>query len=296
MSDSGTRIALKSPSTGALHKVTKISPLPGGGFSLLMPYHPARSGFLAKSPIDYKQVGALQIPQNEMVSFTADDRIKLSYHADGFAQFSGEVQGKVISGRDATTGEPKGLGLVSQPISAPIKTGPTCALTVWGLEQYDLAETVSKSILSFGEPDWYFRACTPKTATAWVIEFFVFPNRYWAATRKQGDKYVLSLCFPGFEAGMGVIELAVIELPKQPLFIGAFVSRCKASFPTASGWCIAGPGTCDANGVGHVLHAFYPREGMDITTSVSLNREQQTANKGSQRTPDPLRGSGAAEP
>jgi hypothetical protein len=54
--------------------------------------------------------GVSFVPADELVSFTVEDRAKLSYHTDGFVQFSSENPGRIISGRDPSTGEPKGPG------------------------------------------------------------------------------------------------------------------------------------------------------------------------------------------
>src|ERR1700677_305009 len=84
-------------------KITKIIGLNGEGFSVLVPYHRARSGFLFKVPVDPAKVlkpGSSVVPWKACVAFTAEDRVKLSYHSDGFAQFSSEISGRITSGRD----------------------------------------------------------------------------------------------------------------------------------------------------------------------------------------------------
>src|ERR1700678_798174 len=107
-------IAVRSAADQPARKITKIIGLGGSGFSVLVPYHKARSGFLFKMPIDpsVHAPGLHNIRLDDLVSFTADDRVKLSYHVDGFAQFSGERPGRITSGRDPNTGEAKGLGLI----------------------------------------------------------------------------------------------------------------------------------------------------------------------------------------
>ena len=97
MSRSETTVVIRCPETGKLHKITKIVPYKGGGFAALMPYHSARSGYLAKMPVDYKRWGEQEHSLTEAVAFSVDDRVKFSYHLDGFAQFSGEIKGAIIS-------------------------------------------------------------------------------------------------------------------------------------------------------------------------------------------------------
>ena len=188
-----------------------------------------------------------------------EDRVKLSYHPDGFVQFSGEIGGKVISGKDFTTGLPKGIGLTTKTIYKPVFSGPTFGLTVWGLDDFDKTKNETRNIVIFEENDWYYRGCSPEKATSWFIEFFVFPVRYWAAARKGRCGFSLTLSFYGFEASMGVIEMKIIELPNQPIFLAGFANRSRTKWTAPSGWVLAGPGEVDETGLGRVLHAYYPK-------------------------------------
>jgi hypothetical protein len=223
-------------------------------------------------PIDYGQVGTLSIRLNECLGFTAEHRVKLSYHADGFAQFSGEVQGQIISGRDPVTGEPKGLGLMARPLSDPIRTGPSFGVEAWGLNDFDELRDVTQGAVVFEPEDVYFRRCTPRTANGWVFEVFVFPKRYWAAARKRGAAYSISMSFLGFEASGAVIEMKVLDLPQQEVLLAGFLSRVTVSFASPSGWVLDGPGDPNGAGRGHVLMAFYPRDVFVMQQDRSLDR------------------------
>lgn len=57
--------------------------------------------------------------------------LKLSHHPDGFVQFSGTG---ITSGRD-DSGQPKGVGLVSWPLSDPVQ-GPSFGLVIFGIQHY----------------------------------------------------------------------------------------------------------------------------------------------------------------
>jgi len=150
------------------------------------------------------------VRHEDITAFCANDRVKLSYHPDGFVQFSGEIGGTVISGKDPTTGQPRGIGLKINPLSRPIFSGPTFGVTVWGLDEFQQVKEGTKNVVIFEESDWYYRACSPSSATGWVVEFFVLPVRYWAAARKTRRGFTLALSFYGFEASMGVIEMRII--------------------------------------------------------------------------------------
>src|ERR1051326_3354577 len=143
-------------------KLTKIVGYGAQGFAVVTPYHTARSGFLGKMPVDYNKIGPMKVPYDDIVGFTAESRVKLSYHPDGFVQFSGEAQGTVISGRDSKSGEPKGIGLMSQPLTSPIRSGPTFGITAWGLQDFAALDAPqSDSVVVFGRDDMYFRGTTP---------------------------------------------------------------------------------------------------------------------------------------
>ena len=132
----GKTIAIKAAGEPP-RKLTKVKSYPGKGkgFQVLMPYHCARSGVVTTVPVDYNMPGGIMcsVSHSECISFTAEDRVKLSYHGDGFAQFSGEVGGKIISGRDPITKEPKGVGLMTYPLI--LQLGPAqagvCKRGVW---------------------------------------------------------------------------------------------------------------------------------------------------------------------
>ena len=117
---------------GVIRKITKVIPYSDGGFAVHVPYHKAQIGWLLKMPVDYKILGTTTIPVSECAEYSAGDRVKLSYHPSGFVQFSGEGPGKITSGLDPSTGEAKGLGIKTNPLSSPIMTGPTFGITAWG--------------------------------------------------------------------------------------------------------------------------------------------------------------------
>jgi hypothetical protein len=255
----GVTLAIQSEPGKPAVKVTKIVPYAKGGFSVLTPYHNERQGWVAKLPVNYRQFGEILIPRAEVVGYSVNDRVKLSYHPDGFAQFSGEAGGKVISGRDPDTGEPKGIGLLTNPLQIPIWSGPTFGVTLWGLQDFEELESKETDALIFDEEDLYYRRCTPETANAWMVEAFVFPLRMWGAVRKRGDRYVLVEHFDGFEGYGATLELYVIPLPNQPVFLGVYASRTEVGFDAPSGWTLNGPGYRDQTGRGRVLMACYPR-------------------------------------
>jgi hypothetical protein len=259
MSGAGSTIAMRTSGTSTPHRIFKIVPYAAGGFAVTAPYHSARSGFLAKMPVDYRKGGVSRVSRADMTPYSANDRVKLSYHRDGFAQFSGERAGKILSGRDPATGEPKGLGLLTNPPSQPIKSGPTFAVTVWGIEDFEILSP-NKPAAVFEEEDCYFRGTTADCANAWTVEAFVLPRNFWGGVHRQSDKLSITLVFGNFEAPGVVFELRVVDLPGQPVFIGLLVSRMQTTFAGESGFVLSGPGHRFTDGKGEVLMACYPAD------------------------------------
>jgi hypothetical protein len=262
MADKGVTIAIRDQPGAKARKLTKVISYGADGFGVLMPYHRAHSGLVAKQPVDRSRIGDTHTPWSEMVLFTSEHSVKLSYHADGFAQFSGEVQGKVISGRDPVTKEPKGVGLMTNPLSDPIRTGASVGITAWGLEDFDELDEPAESALVFEDEDAYFRRCTPKTAdSTWRLEVHVFPLEYWGTIRKSRSGYSMQMSFLGLETSFAILELKVIELFDVGVVLAGYASR----FPrppqrstVRSGWFLNGPGQVDLTGKGHVLLGLYP--------------------------------------
>jgi hypothetical protein len=185
-------IAIRPSGGQPLRKITKVVDLNGDGFSVLAPYHKTKTGFLCKLPIDqskFKQ-GPNPVAWANTVAFTADDKVKLSYHTDGFAQFSGESTGRIISGIDPATGEPKGLGLFSNPLTSPITSGPSVGVTVWGMEEFEEAKEQDRPLM-FEADEFYYRRCTPENANAWALSIYAFPVDVVPPVRiRQGQAFL----------------------------------------------------------------------------------------------------------
>ena len=239
---------------GTLRKITKIVPYGRGGFAVLVPYHRARRGHLLKYPVDYSKRD-LVLSFAEATEYSAEDRVKLSLHPDGFVQFSGENPGKIVSGRDPETGEPRGLGVMSRPLSAPVNTGPTFGITVWGLSAFEPLDAASRhNAVVFSEEDYYYRGCTPDTCNGYIVEGFVLQERYWGAVRNREGKLTMTV-MPMFEAIGAVFEFRVVPLPGQPALLGLVTSRYRTDFDTPSGFALSGPSDLESS---EVLSAIYP--------------------------------------
>lgn len=265
-------IAIRASKGQRLRKITKVIGLNGGGFSVLAPYHKAKTGFLWKMPMDPSKRGRYAVSPKEGVAFTADDRVKLSYHTDGFAQFSGESAGHITSGIDPITGEPKGLGLFTHPLTSPIWSGPSLGVTVWGMEEFEEVKERDHPLI-FDASEFYYRGCTPEDADAWIVQFFVFPVHVVPPVRiRQGEALLDIAAEPANGRLVSVLQLKVMHLPKEKVFLGAYVNAMRANFQTKSGWIFNGPGNHTEGRRGHVLMGMYPRAGIPTAGRTSLDR------------------------
>lgn len=250
-----------------IRKITKIISYGAQGLGILMPYHKSASGIVMKLDVDYNMVGTFEVSRNDARQFSASSRVKLSYHSDGFAQFSGEQSGKIISGRDVQSGTIKGIGLQTSPLDDPIKTGPSFGTLVWGLQDFAVAHS-EKNFIIFEKDDAYFRDSTPFTEpNGFLFEFFIFPPRFWAACRKFGVHYFIDMSLFNFETFGATVRMRVVPLVDQNLLIACLMSRAPVSFSPDSGWTLNGPGQRREDGKGSVLIAMYPNihavEGME---------------------------------
>jgi hypothetical protein len=241
---------------GTLRKITKIQPYSAGGFAVLMPYHRERRGYLAKHRVDYSRREDEMLRQ-DVIEYSAEDRVKLSIHQDGFVQFSGEQAGKITSGRDPQTGEAKGLGLFTQPLSNPIRTGPTFSITVWGLEDFNESSApATANTVVFNDDDFYLPDGEPSGVSPYQLEVFTFPQEFWGGVRRSDGKLSLSLCHPHFSVPGVVHEFRVVPLPGQRVFLGCLPSRVNRIITESpSGFVLNGPSEFR---VADALIAIYP--------------------------------------
>jgi hypothetical protein len=264
------------PIVGAeARKITKIVSLKDGGFAVLTPYHHANKGFLAKLPMP-KGGGPHFRRWEEGFTFTAESRVKLSYHADGFAQFSGEDNNKIISGIDPATSNPKGLGIRSNPLSTPTSSGPVVGITVWGLDDYPTVSKVPSGTVIIEPNECYYRGCTPPEADGWVLAIHVFPNdRNPLPVRFRDNTPFMQVMSEANlpDPRMYVVEYRLIGL-QGPFVLGLTLNRIVTKVDAKSGWSLTGPSEPgDVNSLRYQLLAIYPRNMQRAASNGSLDRE-----------------------
>jgi hypothetical protein len=272
--DTKWTVAIHPAAGKPLYKITKIISLNGGGFSVLAPYHKAHSGFLFKTHIKprmFDKAGLHLMKWADCVGFTAENRTKLSYHVDGFAQFSSEDQGKIVSGRDPNTGEPKGLGIMARPFSNPTTSGPSVGISVWGLEDFENAAE-KENLIVFEPSDFYYRLWGPDETTLWQLGIYLFKGVPPVRFDGNQAKLDFALTYPPIAGVVGsIVTLKMIRLEAEKVSLGLYVESLVGAFPSKSGWQMSGPGSWSSNKGGYVLHAVYPRDLIPVDQRPSLD-------------------------
>ncbi len=252
------------------YKISKLVFYNDKGFAFFCPYIAGNQGLLLKFEVDYAKK-TQRIFEDEVIRFTAQDKVKLSYHYDGFVQFSGVNPSRIISGRDLETGKPKGLGIFSQPLSRPVSSGPSFGLVFWGLEEFDqiTLENVSKinKIVGFRETDCTYRGVDFNECNGYLLEGFVvlesFRNR--VITRSNGTQWI-GRKNNSWEIQGDTIPLAVVPDYENGYFIGLMISRIKLGFDTICGFTLGGPtqliNSSDYSKKGIQITAVYPIDAM----------------------------------
>lgn len=217
-----------------------------GGFAVLVPYHSAHQGWLREYLLEPKLAYARNrlIPFDKAIHYTASERVKLSYHADGFVQFSSETAGSIVSGRDPNTGEPKGLGLFTQPLSRPIETGPSFGLTLWGIKDFERFTKPKKreKLIKFSEQNYYYRHASETDWNGYVLEGFVMKAENWKYVRQIHDRFVCKAACNYYELPGTVFKFEVVPHRTKDYFLALLVSRIKTSMgDTGSGFCLSSP-------------------------------------------------------
>ena len=270
-----TTFAIKPSPDELARKVTKIISYREGGFGLLAPYHAAKQGFVTKTMVDYSKTEQ-QVLIETTERFSASDRVKLSYHPDGFVQFSGENTGKIIAGRDAVTREPKGLGFMTNPLNSPVLTGPSFGISFWGLDDFQVQKGKPHGdLITFEEDDFVYEHCDESTWGSYGISFFIFSLYFQPYVRKTGPKrFELDLWLNQFMRDGAAFNLKVVRLGQQPWFLGAAAFRrppVVSDGGPSSGWVIASPGAMTNTWVKPVMHAYYPDAGLKIERSLDYD-------------------------
>jgi hypothetical protein len=252
-------IALRPKDHEKPRRITTLASLGGDGFSAVLPCHKTKTGYLFKQPVIPEAVVPRFVSWETANAFGKQDRVKLIYHKDGFAEFSSEGPGRITASRDLISGEVKGLGLFSAPLSRPGVGGPILAVTVYGIDQFEIAKERDRVIV-FEPSDFYYRGCTPENANSWVLAIYAFPQNTIPPIRLKQKRPMIAVTLEPLNGPIAsVLELATLFLPAEKMFLGLYVYRANAKLQSESGWIFHGPGDYTRDRRGKVLMGIYPR-------------------------------------
>jgi hypothetical protein len=256
-------VVVQLPDIGQ-RKITKIVPYgkKDGGFAVLSPYHSSRQGFLCS----LKTRGFVEettIPWVDTHPFTFDGQVKLSFHGDGFVQFSSVEGATIRSGRDPVTKQPKGVGVKSRPLSNPVTSGPTFGVQVWGLHEFDKHEGGSqRGVVMFDEAYLSNPSCGPSQWRGLALEGFVLRHSEQNAIDWSLSEPQVTHFFPQFERHGGTFTLRAVNIHQPGMFLGLLLRRVNSQFEAASGYSMASPQEKiveSGRSVMRSLLAVYPR-------------------------------------
>lgn len=241
-------------------KAFKVLSLSDGGFALTAPYHQARSGSMQKVPFNQKITGSSEVSASQDVPFHASDRVKLTYHVDGFVQFSGAGSAKILSGRDPDTGEPRGLGLFTRPLTQPVQSGPSVGCSIWGFHDFDAwSPRASEGVVLFeAAEDFYFEPDNPAgdnpRVRGYHISAFVFPAKVLEEAVGQIDtEDEISLRLPMNIYNRDTFFRVKLVRISADIVLGMIAEQRMFGLGSSSGFQLSGPSDGTYN-----MFAFYP--------------------------------------
>lgn len=243
---------------GVGYKTTKLIFSSDGSINVVVPYHNANQGLLFKGIVDYKKRQQI-INFEDATQYSIKNKAKLSIHKTGFVQFSGN---NILSGIDQESGEPKGLGIFSQPLFNPIQSGPTFSLLLWGIEDYVNFKQKKKNevVIKFNESDYYYRYCNTNNWKGYLIEGFIMKRKTWISHMHiKEKKSFLRLISNNYELPGTAFDYRIIPFFDQDYIVTILVSRTTLEFDAPSGFSLASSSQLIENGgKGVMLFAMYP--------------------------------------
>jgi hypothetical protein len=158
---------------------------------------------------------------------------------------------------------------MANPMDAPVMTGPSFGVTLWGLGDFLVQKGKPRGdLLVFEEPDFIYEDCNKDTWGSYGVSFFIFTVYFQPYVRQvTRTHFELPLWHNQFHAGEGrAFTFKAVRLGQQPWFLGAICfRRPPVRFDAQSGWSIGSPGALSQGPIKPVLHAHYPADGWPVT-------------------------------
>jgi hypothetical protein len=251
--DDGHRIAIRDAS-GVGRQVIRIT-MQDDGFGVQVPYHPAKNGWIYELPLDYAKT-KFTVPLSAGKHYTVSDVAKLSFHMNGFVQFSRGGGKPIVSGFNPNLNLIKGAGLRA-PDPVRVSMGPLFGVQIYGIENFDQCTTKPVEMFELGEL-WYRAGEATENDTAFNVEVFMLPNDLLGAARAVNSKRMLRSKLPFKSQIWFEHDIRVVEMPRLPFFLGVIVSRIPADAGLSSGYKIMGPGCGGPGEAKKCIVAQYP--------------------------------------
>jgi hypothetical protein len=249
----GHRIAIRD-GAGVGRQVVRIT-LQDDGFGVQVPYHPAKNGWIYELPLDYAKTEFI-VPLSAGKHYTVSDVAKLSFHMNGFVQFSRGGGKPIVSGYNPSLNLIKGAGLRA-PDPVQVATGPLFGVQVYGIESFDQCTTKPVEMFEPGDL-WYRAGVASENDTAFNVEVFMLPIDLLGGARAVDGKRILRRKLPYKSQIWFEHNIRVVELPHLPFFLGVIVCRIPADAAMSSGYKIAGPGCGGPGEAKKCIAAQYP--------------------------------------
>lgn len=263
----GYRIAIRDDS-GVAHLVMRIL-LEQGGFAVLVPYHPAKQGWVFEMPLQYDKM-EFTVPVSESKNYTVEDTVKLSMHMDGFVQFSTGGKQRIVSGYNRDLEQVKGAG-VRSPNPVNVTTGPLFGVIVQGLEDFK-AHTSEPAEIFEKDDLWHHPSFSTLKDTAYNLEVFMFPKSVLGSAQEVDGKRMLTRQLPFKSKLKFDFHLRVVEFPTMPFFLGLILSHIRPDEAITSGYKLSGPSCGGPGEQKRCIGAWYPRpDFVNSLNPISLN-------------------------
>jgi hypothetical protein len=250
------------------HKLLKIMLSNDGSYYATCPYHKSDRVELWKGTVNYANPSRRSRHDPIELAVLEDDqhRLKLSHHPDGFLQFSGHG---IRSGRDRN-GSPKGLGLMSFPLSRPT-AGPAFGLSVQNPLAFKQADAEREGDIVFKREGLFMAPGD----NGLVMESYYFRPEWRRFVKLRSGRPIIHLRHPSG----ALLELQVCGPPSNSWrtgFIGIDLWPAPIKFGRAeSGFAMSSPtGNLRHNDEGELeadaLFAVYPPLTDDVSQALAF--------------------------
>jgi hypothetical protein len=238
---SGLTLCIQDEEQAQERSICEITSEDTGGFSVSVPFHRARSGYLIKTDVSPTPGFAFTNVQ-AFATYSKTWDVKLVLGGDGSARFSVPDSIGFAATPGARVPPQEALHVVSTPLGSLPTPRSAFDLTIRDLTQFDFFSPAKKadSIVVHSE-DFYFRCTDPDARNAYNLQGYVFPRTYLGAVRRRAGRYTLALSHPLSEPIWGVQEFIVSLLPGQPVLLALLCSYVDNHPGADSGFTLRGP-------------------------------------------------------